>query len=168
MPPSSTPSPRPPWRELKDHLAFKWSSVEHWYEEDEEIFVHPRDPFTRVDIIASSRQVQIELEGQVLAESRRPMLLFETGLPTRYYLERADVRGERLRPTETHTRCPYKGIASYWSVAVGDRTIPDLVWSYLDPIPEAAKIRGLLCFFNERVDVYVDGALQPRPLTAWS
>ena len=103
-----------------------------------------------------------------VADTRRPALLFETHLPTRYYIPREDVRMELLDPTSLTTRCPYKGVASYWSVRVGDRVAKNVVWSYAEPIAECPKIRGLLSFFNERVDLYVDGELQPRPRTPWS
>lgn len=153
---------------LRDHLAFKWDALDHWYEEDEEVFVHARNPYTRVDAIQSSRHVLVQVDGQTVADSRRPVLLFETGLPTRYYLPKEDVEMDWLAPTETHTSCPYKGTASYWILRVGGNIYQDLVWSYPDPIPEAGKVKGLLCFFNEKVDLYVDGELQQRPETPWS
>lgn len=154
---------------IKGYMAFYWKKVDAWYEEEEEVFVHPRDPYHRVDVLPSSRHVRIVVAGETVAESRRPWLLFETGLPTRYYLPREDIRMDLLEPTETHTRCPYKGVASYWSARVGDRVIQDIAWSYPDPIPECPKITGLISFFNERVDaLYVDGELLPPPKTPWS
>ena len=160
--------PGPAREDLRDLITFRWSKMDAWYEEEEEVFVHARDPYTRVDVLPSSRHVRIEVDGVTVAETHRPYLLFETGLPTRYYIPAADVRLELLAPTPTHTRCPYKGVASYWSVIVGGRTYKDLVWSYPDPIPECPKIKGLLAFYNEKVDLYVDGELQPRPRTPWS
>src|SRR5438128_3465501 len=139
-----------------------------WYEEYEELFVHARDPHKRVDVLASSRHVRVVIAGETVAETRRSHLLFETNLPTRYYIPREDVRLDLLDPTDQTTRCPYKGIASYWSVKIGDQVVRNVVWSYPDPIPECPKIKGLLCIFQERVDLYVDGALQPRPQTPWS
>jgi uncharacterized protein (DUF427 family) len=139
-----------------------------WYEEEEEVFVHARDPHKRVDVLASARHVQVMVAGETIAETRRPYLLFETGLPTRYYIPREDVRMDLLTPTAHTSRCPYKGIARYWSVTVGGRTVDNIVWSYPNPIPENPKIKDLLCFFNERVDLFVDGELQPQPLTPWS
>ena len=113
--------------------------------------------------------VVVTLGGTKLAESDRPVLLDETGLPTRFYLPAADVRTDLLQPTDTHTTCPFKGVASYWSAQVGDEEYEDLVWSYPDPIPECPKIKGLLCFFNEQVDaIFVDGVEMPRPVTPWS
>jgi uncharacterized protein (DUF427 family) len=153
---------------LQGHIAFYWNAVDAWYEEDEEVFVHPRDPYTRVDTARSSRKVRVEVEGTVIAETNRPVLLFETGLPRRYYIPKLDVRMDLLEPTETVTRCPYKGDARYWSLKVGDKTYPDFVWSYPRPIPEVPKIENLLCFYNEKVDLYVDGVRQERPVSPFS
>jgi uncharacterized protein (DUF427 family) len=153
---------------LVGHIAFHWNAVDAWYEEDEEIFVHPRDPYSRVDTVHSSRQVRVEVDGQVVAETNRPVLLFETGLPTRYYIPKLDVRMDLLDATDTVTHCPYKGAASYWSLRVGDKTYPDFVWSYPSPIPELPKIENLLCFYNEKVDLYIDGEKQERPITPFS
>jgi uncharacterized protein (DUF427 family) len=154
---------------IRDFVAFYWDRVDHWYEEDEEIFVHPRDPYKRVDAIASSRQVQVILGGETIADTRRARFLFETRLPTRYYIPAEDVRMDLLAPSERVTACPYKGRARYWSAKVGDQTYPDIVWSYPEPIPECPKIKGHLCFFNEQVDaILIDGVAQPRPVTRWS
>jgi uncharacterized protein (DUF427 family) len=153
---------------LSGYLAFYWNKMDHWYEEDEEVFVHPRDPYHRVDILESSRRVKVRVKGEVVAETERPKVLFETGLPPRYYIPPEDVREDVLVGSEKTTRCPYKGEASYWSVEVGGERVDDLVWGYQDPIPEAAKIKGLLCFFNERVDLEVDGEEQEKPKTQWS
>jgi uncharacterized protein (DUF427 family) len=153
---------------LRGYVSFDWNSMAAWYEEDEEIFVHARDPHKRVDVLASSRHVRVMIGGTTVAETRRPALLFETHLPTRYYIPQEDVRTEYLEPTSHTTRCPYKGVATYWSVRIGEHLAKDVVWSYASPIPECPKITGLLCFFNERVDLYVDGELQPRPQTPWS
>jgi uncharacterized protein (DUF427 family) len=153
---------------LAGYRAFYWRAMDRWYEEDEEVFVHPRDPYHRVDVLQSSRHVKVSLGGEVVAESGRPKVLFETGLPPRYYLPPEDVRTEFLTPTEKETRCPYKGLASYWTVEAGGERFEDVVWGYGDPIPEAAKIRDHLCFFNEKADLVVDGELQERPRTQWS
>lgn len=164
----SYPEPGPERAALRDYVAFYWNTMDAWYEEDDEVFVHPRDPYHRVDVLHSSRRVRVELDGQVLAESIRPRLLFEDPLPTRYYLPKQDVRMDLLEPSATTSRCPYKGEARYWSVRLGDRLAPDVVWSYPFPIPECPKIENLLCFFNEKVDLFVDGELQPQPATPWS
>jgi uncharacterized protein (DUF427 family) len=153
---------------LAGYLAFYWRMMDHWYEEDEEVFVHPRDPYHRIDILESSRHVKVSLNGEVVAETERPRILFETGLPPRYYIPAEDVREDVLVPSEKTTRCPYKGVASYWSVAAGGERVEDLVWYYPEPIPEAAKIKRLLAFFNEKVDLEVDGEVQERPRTQWS
>jgi uncharacterized protein (DUF427 family) len=121
-----------------------------------------------VDVIPSSRHIRVEIAGQTVADSHRPHLLFETGHPVRYYLPPEDVRMDLLTATERHTRCPYKGEASYWTAKIGSAALPDIVWSYLDPIPQCPKVKGYLSFFNEKVDVYVDGELQARPITGWS
>ncbi len=154
---------------LKDFVAFYWDRVDGWYEEDEEIFVHPRDPYKRVDVIASSRPVRVVVAGQTVADTRRARFLFETRLPTRYYIPQEDVRMDLLVPSDKVTACPYKGKARYWSVKIGQELLPDIVWSYPEPIPECSKIKGYLCFFNEHVDeIAVDGVAVPRPITPWS
>ncbi len=155
--------------QIKDYMAFYWDKMDHWYEEDEEVFVHARDPRVRLDILQSSRPVQVILAGETVADSTRGRFLFETGLPTRYYLPSEDVRMDLLEPTDGATDCPYKGRARYWSARVGGQVFEDVVWSYPDPVPEAAKIKDLLCFYNERVDaIRVDGHEVPKPRTKWS
>ena len=153
--------------DLAGYVVLDFSAFDAWYEEDELNLAHPRDPFHRVDVLPSSRHVRVELDGHVLAESSRPALLFETMLPTRYYLPRDDIRAE-LTPSGTRTYCAYKGQASYWSVAAGDRVVPDIAWAYQQPLHDAAQVRGLVAFFNERLDVIVDGEPSERPITPWS
>ncbi len=153
---------------IEGYIAFRWHKMDHWFEEAEEVFVHPRDPYHRVDTMPSTRHVRVEVDGVTVAESERPYLLFETNLPTRYYLPPEDVNMDLLEPTDSHTACPYKGTAAYWSVKIGDKVYKDLVWGYPDPIPDIPKIKGLLSFYNEKVDIFVDGVKQERPLTAWS
>jgi uncharacterized protein (DUF427 family) len=162
-------NPLPEAKALKDHLAFEWNKLDAWYEEDEQILVHPRDPFKRVDTLPGKRHVKIMIDGQTVAETRRPRLLFETNHPVRYYIPQEDVRMDLLVPSATQSRCPYKGPASYWSVKIGDDLFEDMVWGYMEPIPECPKIKGLLCFFHERgADIYVDGEEIPRPKTKWA
>jgi uncharacterized protein (DUF427 family) len=145
---------------------FDWAALDAWFEEDEEVFVHPRNPYTRVDAVRSTRTVRIELDGVVLAESSSPVMVFETGLPTRYYLNRTEVNFEHLVPTATVTSCPYKGKTSgYWSVRVGERVHPDLVWAYDFPTRQLLPIAGMIAFYNEKVDVTVDGRRLERPVT---
>jgi uncharacterized protein (DUF427 family) len=149
---------------LADYVAFYWNTLDTWYEEDEEAIVHPRDPYHRVDVVRSSRHVVVRVGDEVLAESTRPLALFETGLPTRWYLPQEDVRMELLEESDKRTGCAYKGFASYWSV----RGEEDLVWTYRSPRRGMEEITDLLCFFNERVDLVVDGELESRPETPWS
>ena len=155
--------------ELREHIAFYWDRLDQWYEEDDEVFVHPRDVHHRVDVLNSSRHVRVVVGGEVVADSHRPRLLFETGLPTRYYLPRMDVRMDLLNPSETVTACPYKGRTVHFDLALGDRARRDIAWSYPFPIPECPKIENLICFYDERVDtIEVDGEVQPKPQTPWS
>ncbi|MDQ6832450.1 MAG: DUF427 domain-containing protein [Chloroflexota bacterium] len=166
---ASTPlAPLPALAALAGHLTFTWDAMDAWSEEEEEVFVHARDPHKRIDVLRSSRHVRLAVAGETVAETRRPTLLFETALPTRYYLPPEDVRTDLLEPSDTTSRCPYKGVARYWSAKVGDGLARDIVWGYPEPIAECPKIAGLLCFFNERVDLYVDGERQPRPWSPWS
>lgn len=154
---------------LRDHLGVDWflrddaPGVEHWYEEDEEVFKHPRDPYKRVDAIPSSRHVEVHVDGVKVADSHRPVLLFETRLPVRYYLPVEDVDLSLLSETDLVTTCPYKGDARYWSVSAGDRVREDIVWSYPEPVRAVAAIEGRLAFYNEVVDLVVDGVALPRP-----
>lgn len=145
--------------ELPDHVKVDWSAVERWFEEDVEVFVHPRDPYRRIDALPSSRHVVVRVDGEVVADSIRPVILYETGLPPRYYLPPDDVRLDLLAPSDTTTGCPYKGFARYWTATINDRAHPDLVWEYDDPLPESAPIKGLLCFYDEKADVEVDGGV---------
>jgi len=146
---------------IKDWLAFYWNKVDHWIEEDEEIFGHARDPYSRVDVRPSARRVRVTFNGTVLAETRRGMFLFETGHPTRYYIPQQDVRMELLTRSDRSTVCPYKGTASYWTVRVGERTVEDAVWAYLDPLPDCPRIAGYLCFYPEKVDrIEVEGGMR--------
>lgn len=161
-----------PGEELAGYVSFEWfgrTTLDHWYEEEAEIFLHPRDPHTRVDAIPSSRHVRVEIDGTVVADTPTPVLLFETGLPVRYYIPREDIRFDLLTPTDQRTRCPYKGTATeYWSWA-GEGDLPQgLAWSYPDPLPAVHEIKGLVAFYNEVVDIVVDGERQERPVTHFS
>jgi uncharacterized protein (DUF427 family) len=161
--------PPPGALELGEHVAFYWDRLDHWYEEDDEVFVHPRDVHHRVDVLNSSRHVRVAVGGEVVADSHRPRVLFETGLPTRYYLPRMDVRMDLLNQSETVTACPYKGRTVHFDLELGGRAFPDIAWSYPFPIPECPKIENLICFYDERVDtIVVDGEVQPKPQTPWS
>jgi len=160
--------PGSPRAELRDLVRLDWDSMSEWLEEDEPVYTHPRDPYKRVDILASTRHVRVELDGVTVADSRQPRILFETGLPPRYYLPLTDLRMDLLRPSDAASHCPYKGTASYWSVDTGQAEHRDVAWMYRFPLPESQKIAGLACFYNERVDIYLDGERQERPRTHFS
>jgi uncharacterized protein (DUF427 family) len=142
--------------------------MDEWLEEDEPVYTHPRDPYKRVDILASSRHVRVEVDGVTVAASVRPHILYETGLPPRYYLPLPDIRTELLSVSDTVSHCPYKGTAGYWSVDTGRGVHQDLAWIYRSPLPESQKVAGLACFYNEKVDLYIDGELQDRPRSPFS
>jgi uncharacterized protein (DUF427 family) len=156
--------PESPLEEIRGHVRFEWDAMDAWFEEDEQVYFHPRDPYTRVDILPSSRHVRVEVDGVTVADSRGARILFETGLPARYYLPKTDVRLDLLEHTDTVTHCPYKGTAEYWSV----NGAKDLAWSYRTPLPESERVAGLIAFYNEKLDIYVDGELQERPKTKFS
>jgi len=154
---------------IADYISFYWNKMNHWYEEDEEVFVHARDPFRRVDCLPSSRRVQVVLDGETVADSRRGVFLLETGHPTRYYLPIADTRLDLLSASRYISRCPYKGLASYYHLTLNGKRHDNIVWYYPDPVHESARIKGLVCFFNEFVDrILVDGVEQEKPTTASS
>ncbi len=160
-------SPSAPLDALAGAVTFSWQDPLRWFEEEEPLFAHARDPHKRVDVLASSRAVRVELDGVLLAESHRPLVLFETTLPVRYYLPAEDVRVDLLRST-TRSACPYKGMATWWTARIGERLLEDIAWSYPSPVPENPRIAGLICFRNERVDLVVDGERLERPITPWS
>jgi uncharacterized protein (DUF427 family) len=153
--------------DLPGYVVLDFDAFDAWWEEDVATVSHPRDPFHRIDAFPSSRSVRLELDGEVLAETARAVLLFESMLPTRFYLPREDVRVELL-PSPTTSVCAYKGRASYWSAVVGGRTVEDAAWSYEEPLREAEQVRSRIAFFDERVDVVLDGVRRERPVTPWS
>jgi uncharacterized protein (DUF427 family) len=154
---------------LAGTVRIDWDAMDAWFEEDEQVFVHPRNPYSRVDAIRSTRTVRVELDGLLLAESSSPVFVFETGLPTRYYLNRTEVDFEHLEPSSTVTACPYKGTTSgYWSVRVGDTVHKDLAWAYDFPTRQLLPITGLVAFYNEKVDISIDGQPLERPVTHFS
>ena len=160
--------PDSPLEQLRDLVRLDWNAMSEWLEEDEPVYYHPRDPYHRVDILGSSRHVRVEVDGVTVADSRQPRILFETGLPPRYYLPLIDVRQDLLRDSATKTHCPYKGTAGYWSVDAGQGLHEDIVWIYRSPLPESQKVAGLACFYDEKVTVYVDGVRQDKPVTPFS
>jgi uncharacterized protein (DUF427 family) len=152
--------------DLVDTVRFDWEALDAWYEEDEPVFVHPRNPYVRVDALRSSRHVRVERDGLLLADSASPILVFETGLPTRYYFDRPAVNFDHLVPSPTVSACPYKGqTTGYWSLQVGADTIADVAWSYNFPTRQLLPIAGLVAFYDEQVDTFIDGVEQPRPKT---
>jgi uncharacterized protein (DUF427 family) len=162
------PEPVEPASFLAGYVALVWDAFDEWFVEDEQAFGHPRDPYKRIDVYASTRHVRVLLLGEVLADSRRTKILFETALPPRFYFPPEDVRTELLVPSSRRTRCAYKGSAAHWHVRVGDRLVEDLVWSYPEPQHDAEPVRDRFAFYNERVDVEVDGEIGERPVTQWS
>jgi uncharacterized protein (DUF427 family) len=157
-----------PIAELRDLIRLDWGSMDAWFEEDEQVFTHARDPYTRIDILAGSRHVRVAVDGVTIAESTSPRLLFETGLPVRYYLPKTHVRMDLLTPTSSVSHCPYKGQAEWWSVRAGERVHADLAWSYRTPLRESQEVAGLVSFYNEKADIYVGGVLQERPMTKFA
>ncbi|MCW3028894.1 MAG: hypothetical protein JWN81_2105 [Solirubrobacterales bacterium] len=151
-----------PVEQLREMIRFEWGAMDAWFEEDEEVFTHARDPHRRVDILASSREVRVEVDGTTVAQSSSPRLLFETGLPVRYYLPKPHVRMDVLELSQTVTHCPYKGQAQTWSARIGEHVHEDLAWSYPTPLPESQKIAGLIAFYDEKVDLFVDGVRMRR------
>jgi len=153
---------------LDDYISFEWNKMDSWFEEDEEIFVYARDPHKRIDVLHSSRHIKVVVNGTTIADTIRPSLLFETGLPTRYYMPKQDVRMDLLEYSDKVTQCPYKGEAHLYSIKLGDKLHEDLAWTYRYPTLECSKVQGLVCFLNEKVDIYEDEKQLPRPKTPWS
>ncbi len=164
----SYPAPLEECPEISGLMGFYWNRMDAWFEEEEEVYVHARDPHKRIDILPSARHVEVVVDGVTVADTRRPAMLLEGTLPTRYYIPRLDLNNAVLKPSDTRTRCPYKGEAGYFSVQTPEREVKDVAWFYHHPTIESSKIAGLVSFFNERVDLYVDGQLQGRPKTKWS
>ena len=153
---------------LAGYVAFYWNKMDEWLEEDEPAIVHARDPYHRVDLVETSRHVRVSVNGELIADTMRAKVIFETGLPPRWYIPVEDVKAASLVDSDTRTGCAYKGFASYKSVKAGGATEEDLVWFYDEPRREVAPIKGHLAFFNERADIEIDGELEERPITQWS
>lgn len=154
--------------DLQDRVRLEWDAMDAWFEEDVEVFVHPRSPEVRVDVLPSSKRVRVLIEGEVVADSVRSSVLYEATLPSRYYLPQSDVRMDLLTATDTESQCPYKGWAHYWSVTVDGSTHEDIAWGYRTPLPESTGVAGLVCFYNEKVDIEIDGEPMARPSTKFS
>lgn len=153
--------------DARDYVAFYWGKMDAWFEEEEEVFTGPKDPYTRIDCLRSSRRVRVEVNGAALAETSAAVLLLETGLPPRYYLPGADVRLDALRSSGRVIGSPYKGEAQMLHAEAGGATVENAAWTYRYPTAEAAKIAGYVCFSQGKANVYVDGALEPKPSTRW-
>ena len=151
------------------HVRVPWDAVDAWFEEDEQVFVHVRDPYHRIDVVPTSRHVVVSVDGVVLADSTGVVGLYETSLPVRWYFPRDDVRLDLLEPSETVTQCAYKGQPVHWSARVDGTLHEDVAWSYDDEVRrEAEDVRGRIAFYDERVDVDVEGVRQEPPVTPWS
>lgn len=145
-------------------VEIAWDAANEWLEEDEPLLGHARDPFHRIDALRTSRHVRVSIGGRVVADTRRAVALFETGLPTRWYIPREDISVPLTESTGHRTTCAYKGHATHWDAA-GEEAI---AWSYEEPLNDAVPVRGMICFYNERVDIEVDGEPEERPRTQWS
>lgn len=155
--------------EIEDYIAFQWNKMDEWFEEDEQVYVHARDPFKRIDVIASSRAVEVNINGHTVAQTERPVLLFETGLPIRYYIPKIDVRQDLMVTGNKQTRCPYKGNAVHHSFQVEDEMFENIAWSYPFPTPEMSKIKNMVAFYHERLDDFiVNGERLEKAKTPWS
>jgi len=154
--------------QLENYIAFEWSKMDSWFEEDMEVFVYARDPHKRVEVLHSSRHIKVLLDDIEIVNSKHPWLLFETGLPIRYYFTPQDVHMDLLVASKKVTRCPYKGEAHLYSVKIKDKLYEDIAWTYRYPALECLQIQGLVSLLNEKVDIYEDGKLLPRPKTPWS
>lgn len=152
---------------IKDYIAFYWPKMDRWLEEAEEVAVHPRDPHVRIDVLPSDRHIEVLVGGKTVAETRRPMMLFETGLPVRYYIPPDDVQEDMLSRTAARTSCPYKGHAIYWMVVHDGGYVEDAVWAYPEPYEEVARIKDHYCFYPAKVDaLIVDGVTVAGTSTA--
>ena len=144
--------------DLSDHLTVTFGAMDRWFDEDDPVYAHLKDPYHRVDVRSSSRHVVVRQNGQTIAESHRPALLFETGLPTMYYLPFADVRLEFLSLSATISECPYKGDGQHWHLAIDGQRTEDAAWSLPHPLPEGLGAAEHVCFYADKVEVEVDGS----------
>jgi uncharacterized protein (DUF427 family) len=145
-----------PETDAPGYVTVEWGAVDSWFEEDEEVFGHPRNPYHRVDCLRSRRRLRVEAAGLLLVDSAETMAVYETALEPRLYIDPRYVRSDVLAQSATHTYCPYKGVATYWSARIGDTVLEDIAWSYEDPLPESAPLRHLLSFDDGRVTVLHD------------
>ena len=146
--------------ELVGYVKLEFKALDAWFEEEVQIYYHPKDPYHRVDVLPTARHVQVELDGVVLADTKHAggvVSLWETGFPARWYLPRTAISWEYLQPGTTQTGCPYKGQASYYDAVIDGKVVKDVAWWYRNPTPECTYITGLLCFYPDKVDTLVDG-----------
>jgi uncharacterized protein (DUF427 family) len=153
--------------EVTDLVAFYWDKVDAWFEEDEQVFIGPKDPYTRVDSRETSRHVEVTINGELIADTTKAVMLLETGQPHRYYIPKSDIRMELLRATDRVMKSPYKGAATYYDVEAGGTTAELVAWCYEDATEESAKISGHICFPQGKVQMSVDGVLQEKPKSRW-
>jgi len=148
--------------DLKDYIKFEFDDMDAWFEEDTPIYVHPKDPYKRVDVLPSTRHIEVKIDGITVADTHNPTLLLETLLPTRYYMPKTALKWEYLEDSKTITKCPYKGEANYYSVNIKGKKHEDVIWWYKYPASESLGIIGLACFYNSKVDIYIDGVLEAK------
>lgn len=151
--------------DLRGYVILKWNAMDSWYEEDEQMIGHPRDPFTRIDVRKSSAHVVVTFNGAVIADSAQPRILMETGLPIRYYIPEEDVNWKYLVAIDKTTVCPYKGTSRYWSISVEGQKAPETAWAYPEPLQDADRVKDMVCFYQEKLKVYVDDQLQEHAPT---
>jgi uncharacterized protein (DUF427 family) len=144
---------------LKDRVAFAWRLMDAFYEEDERIVGHAADPYHRIDIRQTSRHLAVKQDERVIADSKRPLVLFESGFAPRWYVPREDIDASAMTPAEGQTFCPYKGLASYYDIGESRKA----AWFYPEAWPEVARISNLVSFEADKVDVFLDGVKQAMP-----
>ena len=153
--------------DCKKLVAFYWNKVDAWFEEDEQVFIGPKDPYTRVETLDTSRRITVAIDGETVADTINSVMMLETGQPVRYYIPRQDVRMELMTATDRTAGSPYKGMAKFYHAQVNGKTLELAAWSYESPMPESAKIAGRICFPQGKVEMYVDGVREPNPQTRW-
>jgi len=145
--------PTEPDSDAPGYVTVAWDAVDAWFEEDEEVFGHPRNPYHRVDCLRSTRQLRVEAAGTTLVDTADTLAVYETALEPRLYVDPRSVRMDLLRTSATQTYCPYKGTATYWTAHLGDVVLDDVAWSYEDPLPESTTLQHYLSFDESRVTV---------------
>lgn len=145
-------------QEANNLVVIDTTKVDKWYEDDEQVKGHAAGPYNRIDIRKSSRPVKVVIDGVTVAETNSALFLYENGYVTRYYIDTADIKNKELFHPTSHTSvCPYKGVASYYSATINGKEYENIVWFYPEPIDAVAKLKGHWSFYNEKLDIYVDG-----------